>query len=150
MSPSDNGYEKFLAQVQPFSVDLTSSSASLDRRIFWKLREGKKHTPTQELMARYGVEHIAGELFDVRAEFKVTIFEPGTKKRVLLVQCVFDAHFHAEKPINKEYVARFAESEFRVVVWPYVRQFVSDTTARMGIPPLFLPISLRRAALRQS
>ena len=36
----------------------------------------------------------------------------------------------------------FAKDNAWLVFWPYFRQFVSDATARMAVPPEVLPLSL--------
>ncbi len=52
----------------------------------------------------------------------------------------FDLHFHAEG-ITKALVDTFSNAEFRFIVWPYFREYVSDVSSRMYIPPIIIPLS---------
>ena len=45
---------------------------------------------------------------------------------------------------------RFVDSEFRLILVPYARQFVSSTTAQMGIPPLVIPLSIASSSKRSN
>jgi len=143
MPNDDKGYEQFLATVEPFGLYLSGCSASLDRDLFWKLRERKTHKGIRQLMARHRVTKSGKEFFDIESEFKIVITDPdNSEAEALKIECAFQAHLHNEKTTTRAYAERFASSEFRVVIWPYFRQFVSDTTAWMGIPPIFIPISI--------
>jgi preprotein translocase subunit SecB len=139
---SDSKYDRFLESIEPFSVGLNSCSASLNRLLNWRVRK-KKLRPVSQISSSYRVDWIGEEGFDVIGELRVTTEHPETKERILHVECIFEVHFHGEKPIRKEYVERFAQGELRVFVWPYFRQFVADTTGRMGIAPLLIPITVR-------
>jgi preprotein translocase subunit SecB len=138
MQASDSEYEEFLESLEPFSVGLNSCSTSLDRKVHRQIRE-KKLRPVSHIASNYSVDWVGKEAFDVIAEMRVTAEHPQTKARLLLVECKFETHFHGAKPIHENHVARFAQGEFRVVVWPYFREFISSMTTRMGIPPLLIP-----------
>ena len=60
----------------------------------------------------------------------------------VIVECIYIAHFHCEGcEITKDLAERFTQSELRLVVWPYFRQFVTDATSRMAIQPIVIPFS---------
>ena len=143
MQPQDNSYEEFLTSVEPLGLNLKSCSASLDRKSFWDLHEKKNKDAERQLFARYSIEKVEDDYFDVVTAFKMIIEDAKTKKNALRIECEFGGHFHGKAPIKESFAKRFTESELRIVVWPYFRQFVSDTTARMGIPPIVIPISIR-------
>lgn len=144
MPADDSSYEAFITTIRPISMDLTSCSADLDRELYWKLRENKPRKSHRQMFTRYRVNRVASNYFDVDGAFRIEITEPDTSERVLRIECSFLSHLHAEKPVNQEFAERFADSEFRIVIWPYFRQFVTDTTARMGIPPIVIPVSIGR------
>jgi hypothetical protein len=98
------------------------------------------------LSSKYRLARNGGNYFDVEAAFSV-VLQPaadtdGPVRQALRIECVFYGHFHAAKPLNVEHAKKFAESDAWLVFWPYFRQFVSDTTARMAIPPLAIPLAL--------
>lgn len=140
----DSSYEGFLTTVRPVSMDLSSCAASLNRALYWKMRESKPRKGRRDMLSRYRINHVGPNYFDVEGEFTIEITEPDTSERALKIDVSFLCHLHAERPVSAEHAERFANSEFRVVIWPYFRQFVSDTTARMGIPPLVIPVSIGR------
>jgi preprotein translocase subunit SecB len=60
----------------------------------------------------------------------------------IAVECTYVAHFHCDGcEVTREFAERFTQSELRLVVWPYFRQFVNDATARMAIQPIVIPFS---------
>jgi hypothetical protein len=140
----DSNYETFLTTVRPVAIDLSGCTASLDATLYWKLRESKPRKGRREMSARYRINRVATNYFDVVGEFSIELTDPETKKRAMSIECSFLCHFHADEPINSKHAERFTESECRVAIWPYFRQFVSDTTARMGIPPVVIPVSIGR------
>src|SRR5207253_1685854 len=60
----------------------------------------------------------------------------------LKVSCVFHGHFHFDGEPKISWIQKFIEEDSWVMFWPYFRQFVSDVTARMSIPPELLPLAL--------
>jgi preprotein translocase subunit SecB len=64
-----------------------------------------------------------------------------TSESPLVIECTFDAHFHVEAHMAEGFAKQFTESDMRLVLWPYFRQYVFDTTARMAIPPVLVPLS---------
>ena len=60
----------------------------------------------------------------------------------LSIGCVYQAHFHADDVIgNRELAKEFAQSEMRLILWPYFRQFAFETSARMSVPPITVPLT---------
>jgi preprotein translocase subunit SecB len=99
------------------------------------------------LGADYRVDAIKDDHFDISADFTVSIQAIGAdgmpeEKSYLSVQCVFYGHFHGRGKVKEEDVRRFADHEARLVFVPYLRQFVTDMTARMSIPPLMIPLAI--------
>jgi preprotein translocase subunit SecB len=78
--------------------------------------------------------------FDVRAKLEVTVTGRKTKAHLVEIVASFDVHFHSEE-LPKQLVERFCNSEARLIVWPYFREYVSDVSSRMYIPPVILPLS---------
>jgi hypothetical protein len=79
----------------------------------------------------------------------VVLTDTKNDKEALRVKATFEGHFHGASPIQREHAERFVSSELRVVVWPYFRQFISDTTARMSVRPIFIPVYLGQTPLRR-
>jgi preprotein translocase subunit SecB len=137
---SDGRYEQFLRGLSLIWVGLRGCSSSLDRAGLFKLFLEKK-SPARTFEGTYNVTEVGTAHFEGSGSFIVTIRETLNADPVLSVECVFEAHFHGTKPLPQEFVERFVNSEFQLILVPYARQFVSSITAQMSIPPLVLPLS---------
>jgi preprotein translocase subunit SecB len=134
-------YEEFVRGLRLIILALRSSSSRIDRQEFFRATEEEKPTAERKISANYEVEQIGEDFFDAIGKFTLTVRAAGAGEALLTVECAFEAHFHTKGGPDKEFAKRFTESEFRLVVWPYFRQFVSDMTARMYIPPIIPPLS---------
>jgi hypothetical protein len=136
-----SNYESFLRSVKLYSLAMEEVSAKLDREGYWKhFPEGEGLT--REIGSLYKAVHIEDDHFDVIAAYELNITHEQGKKRVLEVKCKFIAHFHASIDCNSETAARFANSEAKIIAWPYFRNLVSDLTGRLYIPPITIPLAL--------
>jgi preprotein translocase subunit SecB len=90
----------------------------------------------------YRLDGVAETYFDVSATVNVAVRDKKDESTALSIECTYEGHFHGVPPVQRDLAERFVKSQLRVVLWPYVRQFVSDTTARMSIGPVFLPFYL--------
>lgn len=134
-------YEKFLREIEPVTLGLISSRSGIDRTQYFQIIEDEKKA-FLEITAAYKIGKVAKDYFDASGKFRLAIRKEGAKKAVLNIECEFEGHFHASI-VKREFAKRFADSELRLVLWPYFRQFVSDITARMSIPPLVVPLSTK-------
>jgi hypothetical protein len=134
-------YREFLAGLEPVIIGLDNAALSLDRDGFWAVFKDARRV----LSSKYVLARVADNYFDVEASFSVGIEsshdeEPVT--RPLRIVCVFSGHFHTSRSVDREHAQKFIETEAFLVFWPYFRQFVADTTARMAIPPVTVPLAL--------
>jgi Preprotein translocase subunit SecB len=137
----DNDYEQFLGGLSLISVGLKSCSATLDREDLFKLLDGKE-VPMRTFNDSYKITQIGANVFEASGAFRAHVQESPQSKPVVVVECEFEAHLHGADPISKACVERFVNSEFRLILIPFARQFVSATTAQMSIPPLVIPLSV--------
>jgi len=93
----------------------------------------------------------------VNASIQVQMTRPGDggEKEIAILNLVaeFDAFFSVE-PLTEypeDYAARFAKTEAKIIVWPFLREFVADVTTRMGMSPAIqIPLLLGRKPERQT
>jgi preprotein translocase subunit SecB len=98
------------------------------------------------LSSKYTLANIAEDYFDIEVTFSVALQwseDDGPVAQALKIECVFTGHFHTAKPVNQEHAKKFTDTESWLIFWPFFRQFVVDTTARMAIPPMVVPLALR-------
>jgi preprotein translocase subunit SecB len=133
-------YETFLRNLSLFDICLIRSSSEVQWKPYRELLNRKTNAPGR-FDVSYELSDVGDGFFNTTSTFQLTV--PGHKagKSVLTIECVFRGHFHVQGKAVRELAQRFTDSELELVVWPYFRQFVSDTTARMSIPPITLPLS---------
>jgi hypothetical protein len=144
LQQSDDRYEEFLRGVELVSVGLRDCSAHLDRAGLSRLWSSEKRPP-RTFSDTYHVTELGSNFFEAAGLFVVKVQESPSADPVLSVECEFEAHLHGVEPISKAFVDRFVKSEFRLILVPYARQFVSSITAGMSIPPLIIPLSTKSA-----
>jgi preprotein translocase subunit SecB len=134
--PAPLEYEAFIKSLKLNVISLKESACEIDRKAYW---EHKERNITYKLTAE-SLE-IEEDYFDVRAKVEVVMTGGKTKAPTPLIKisATYDLHFHAEL-IPKPLLQRFCNSDVRLIVWPYFREYVSDVSARMYIPPMILPL----------
>jgi preprotein translocase subunit SecB len=140
-SKLDSQYSSFLRGIKLIALGLEGCSSKLDRDQFWELNE--KKLSVRRIAADYHLLEVQKNFFNISAKFKLSVEDKQGTSTALLIECEYAAHFHfAESAVVKEFAQRFTESELRLIVWPYFRQFVNDVTGRMAIPPILIPLSV--------
>jgi preprotein translocase subunit SecB len=131
-------YPNFLRGIKLIGLGLENCSANIEREAYFNLASKKNNTRT--ISADYTLVEAHEDSFDVSAKFTVAVEDKLKSSKALTIECVFVAHFHCtEAP--REFLERFTQSELRLVLWPFFREFVSDVTSRMAIPPLLVPLA---------
>lgn len=144
-SPGDDGrYEEFLRGVELINIGLKRCSANLDRIPFFKLYAKEKARPVRSVRDSYKITHVGKRFFEASGAFNINLRESAEADPILTVECEFEAHLHGPEPIPEEFLQRFVQSEFKLILIPYARQFVSSLTATMSIPPLVIPLSISK------
>jgi preprotein translocase subunit SecB len=129
-------YAQFLTSLEPSVIALRESTVKGDRD---KYLEAQNHAITIGWKSRsvtLGPEH-----FDVFADLNLTVSKPKSHGDFLELSATYYLHIHCRKRFPPEYVDRFCNSEIRLIVWPYFREYVTNVCGRMHIPPVFLPLA---------
>lgn len=138
---SDTGYEAFLRGLDLIVVELNSCASAIDRVAMREVSQAK--SPARLLSENYKTKVVHSKFFDAVGEFEATISATKDSTPAVSIRCEFEAHFHTDENASKAHIERFVRSEFQFVVLPYARQFISATTAQMGIRPVTIPLSTR-------
>jgi preprotein translocase subunit SecB len=137
--PPDSDYLEFIKAVHLNAIALDSATLSIDREALASHFQGPD-TPRAEVSARKQVFDVAPESFSIRGDYKVEIKAPGGQE-IVKIECTYSASFSLERAAEEAQIERFAGEEVQLIFFPYLRQFISDITARMAIPPLVLPLT---------
>jgi len=160
---TETGYKQFLHHVNLYALGLDSMSADIKRESYAIAHAENASEVVRLIESQFELIEFTQEHFDVRATFCLRVkLEGATSKtlsqpppapgsvalsasdELLCIRTSFTAHFHCKKSVaGKSHADRFAQSEARLIFWPYFRQTVSDTTARMSIRPITVPLTLR-------
>ncbi|MFZ0137842.1 MAG: hypothetical protein WAK89_12325 [Candidatus Sulfotelmatobacter sp.] len=128
-------YPSFLRSLDLFSISLTDSSFHGDRDEYF---EHSKHELSVEWNTKVAAQW--KESFDVRVDVKIGISAPTAKGDFFALTASYLLHVHAPAPLDDEHVKRFADSEVRLIVWPYAREYATSVFGRMHVPPAILPV----------
>jgi preprotein translocase subunit SecB len=112
----------------------------LDRGLYFAPDRTAKNVRT--ILADYKLGDVRKDYFDVSARFRLTVEDKAKALTALAIECEFAGHFHCgASELPHEFADRFTQSELRVILWPYFREFVNDITGRMSIPPVLIPLA---------
>lgn len=134
----ERDYELFMQNLDVVGIGLTSCVCNIDRSAYFKLK-----SKTFSFHHEYQLVKITEEYFDSEGKFAVSLRGGKTSPPILFVECAFRSHIHGKKPILREHAERFTNSELRLVLVPYARQFVANLTSQMYIPTVTLPLAVR-------
>lgn len=139
----DPEYSQFLKKVEIYALGLDCLSAKVDREAFFLAHSESAPKATREIENHFKVIEFGEDHFDVRATFVLRV-RNDEGEELLWIQAVYTAHFHtANKQVRQENAERFARTEARLVFWPYFRQVVADTTSRMYIRTITIPLTVK-------
>lgn len=137
----DGQYKDFLRSLDLVTVGLKSCSTSIDREAYFALR-GRKSKALYTFEADYRLKRTTAEFFEAEGEFELTVSDSAKPTPAVRIDFALEVHVHSKPPIKKEFAQRFTEAGLGAVLLPYARSFVTDITARMNIPPVFVPLSI--------
>jgi preprotein translocase subunit SecB len=93
-----------------------------------------------ELSGHHEIYDQDASSFIVRGHFKVVV-RASSGSEIVDISCTIGASFALDKEAKKASLERFMQNEARLVFWPYLRHFIADSTYRMAIYPLVLPLT---------
>jgi hypothetical protein len=129
-------YTEFLRGLELNQVAVVQSS-------FWIRRDDyfEEEDTTNTAQATYKPLTIGERFFDIQATLRLRVYSPKTRRTLIRFRVMYEMHFHAKPPIERRLVELFSRSDIRVLIWPFFREYVTNATARMHIPPVILPLS---------
>lgn len=141
LSNRDQQYALFLKGIQLLGFGMQESRTTQDRAAYVRLCENERLG--RRISTEYRTMEVEKTHFNASAKMSLVIEDKaGATQPAVVVECMYVAHFHCDGcEITREFAERFTQSELRLVVWPYFRQFVNDATARMAIQPIVIPFS---------
>jgi preprotein translocase subunit SecB len=133
-------YIEFVAKVALEGIGLDSAAIKLDRDSL----VGKDGSMPLSFDTSFSVVAHETDKFVILADSALTARrnEDGENKESFLnIKFTFSALFKLGIPCDSETAQHFANTEAKLIFWPYLRHFVADTMYRMAVNPAILPIA---------
>ena len=102
------------------------------------------------LTSEYGVEHIfrrqeeeQAEYLNVRVSFYVGAQDEEDNLKLFTMRASLEVRYEVEGHLSEQdrkNIAAFTTVNSVVHAWPYYRELVQSTAARMGLPPITVPL----------
>lgn len=131
ISPED--YKKILQGLDLISISLKESKISLNVDV----------TSPSELSiqikdeANYKVKD-EGIVF-VFQKYQIDARKPQSKTRYFQLEVTFLVKVYSKENFTEDFFDVYKNISLHLNTWPYLREYVNQTTSRMNIPPLTLP-----------
>ena len=130
----------FIKSVKFGGIGLDKCVASVDRIRLLDAKEREKDLEIEITMNQSVLTH-EENYFVIATDFDLTQRAKGSEKKLVSIAATFSARFDLTKPASQELVSGFAGLEARLIFFPYLRHFVSDTSHRMSIETIVLPMT---------
>lgn len=77
---------------------------------------------------------------EVTQTWEVIARDKRSKSECLNLSVTYCVVLHSKEKFTKGFFAVFERTSLPFNMWPFVREFVNNMTARMNVPPLTLPL----------
>ncbi len=132
MSPDE--YRRILDGIELKNILISNIKADLKHEL---LTEGMKIVIKDD--AQYEMRE---NDFIIKNKYILTA-KNQANKIALKIECVFIVVFETKYEITDGFFEIYKDLSLPLNVWPFFRELVNSTTARMNIPPLTLPLLKR-------
>jgi preprotein translocase subunit SecB len=134
---SEESYSGFLRSLRFMGIALIDSRFLLDREKYFEDQEERIFS---DLSCE--ISEMKGSHFELKAKMVLQSARGKGQQGSLILDATYLLHFHTRGRAVRDLVAKFAEGEARIVVWPYLREYVSGMCGRGHIPPITLPMAV--------
>lgn len=130
--PTSKDYNAFITQIEIIDIRIVSTQVKLlDYSYFPSSVEVK-----WRMRASY---EKAEEQFNVCHRYNVTISDKETNEAKAKISVAFQVVYSSKIPISDDIFEIFKARNLPLNTWPYFREFIHNTTMRMGWSPLIAP-----------
>ncbi|MDI6697988.1 MAG: hypothetical protein QME85_03500 [Candidatus Saccharicenans sp.] len=129
-------YIEIIGKIKLNGFYLKSSACEIDRDLFF-IKKGERHfiniqdEPTMKLRDDGTVDIFHKYCLEMSSREKQPIGR---------IECVFCLNYSPSSCFTNEFFEEFKKANLHINTWPFFREFVFNTTARMNIPPITLPL----------
>jgi len=129
-------YRKILDGLELNKLFLSRSGFSMAREHL---------SPNSLIMLKEVARFIKREnnIIEIVHEYKLRVVHNESKKQSIKIDCVYNLEYSSKQDFTIAFFNKFKKTSLPVNTWPFFREFVNSSTARMNIPPLVLPLLKR-------
>src|SRR5579863_2152425 len=133
---TSESYSRFLRSLRLMGIALIDSRFLIDRQRYFEDQE-------ERIFSDLGcdVAELKGNHFELRAKMVLKSSQSKRQQGSLLIEATYLLHYHTDGKAVPELVERFAKGEADIVIWPYLREYVTSMCGRGHIPPITLPMA---------
>lgn len=128
-------YNKFIEGLKLDEIYLLSANVRYLKEVDFKKRVLIKTRASAQL------EILPGNAFKVIQKYSLEA-KPKEENDItyLRISCEFAVIYDSKVKPTAKVFAIFKDSNLRLNTWPYFREFVHNTIARMNLPPMIAPL----------
>ncbi len=148
MSEAADALKALIAKVEIEGVRLVEATAKTQARSLPDTGAVELRT-TQK--AKISEQHDDGTFFVVATMRARLVSDEAKRTPLVSVTTSFELQYHLPQdfPVDADMLATFAETNGIFNIWPYWREFVQSLVARMGLPPVMLPVLRGRDVMKK-
>ena len=138
---SQENYKNLLSKIELLELSQINSKTYLDWDFFSNAPDSLGNpsfsiSDTSEFSTKNKM-YIASSTWTLKAKFE------KDEKFFLEISATYNVILSKETDVPKEFWNKYKKASLPLIVYPFCREFVQNTTVRMNIPPLTLPILFR-------
>ncbi len=138
-SPTSFAYQRFRDGITLYTLGMDELATKLNREAYGAAHPESSADIVREIKVSMSVADASDEHFNVVGKFDLFV-KTKAEQILLSMSVVMSAHFHTEEEGAAGFAEDFANTEGRLIFWPYFRQTVSDVSSRMYIAPITVPL----------
>lgn len=141
-SGTKSSLKSLIDRLDLVAIGLDSLNANLDRTNYANAYAEDNKRMTRRIESAYAVTDYSEEHLDIKGTLSLKIEVKKLENAILSLDIAVTGHFHPKKTVSRNEAEEFARAEARLIFWPYFRQIVADTTGRMHIRIITLPLAV--------
>lgn len=135
---------RFLKGLKLHEITLDSGAFRIDQGQWWHMLHAEKKRVNRlnvdtEIDSTWETD--TGEYwFEAIATCSFGIIDPEDEAEIAVIDCTIRGHFQTSER-NEGAIEAFTKTQFRIIVWPYFRQYVAAISAQAGIGSITIPLT---------
>ena len=126
-------YQSLLKSIELEDISLRNLTLKTDDEQF-----GKEYKLSIKPKASHEMD---GDAITFYYKFTLMAKAPEKEKPAIRIVPEYKITYtkNSKTPVDPEFFEIFPEASLKFIIWPYFRELVQNTIARMNLPPLVLP-----------